>query len=366
MRPDEVSMVMLMPELEEYVRVLRAHGDFVFIPFVVERLPPPTYAGFEDLPDDSDTTRSPRRVHRRCVLCDKSVVPTLQYERSKSAPESQFVRTGQQAVIKLTVNQHLDSGDSFFCFEIGDAVLQSDGSWAPMPDRLTRAFAHLKSEIKRRCRYVASERWYVTPAALERLRSLENPPDWVKNLPAVTRRQAAKRSTAMLSYDESFDTLKKAAGLEGQPRPDVSRRPAYDDEPPGPSFFRTSVADQRFGNIKLPGLYIGRSELANGVFAGSDLHLAAWNWSEFKECDFSRCDLHDSDLRACEFENCNFSNADLRKCDLRGSRFVECDFTGARLDQALVLEEQRSELRLTPEQQAAVTWTDAYEEPPGG
>lgn len=324
------------------------------------------YLRYQDMPYDADTTRDARRIRRRCVLWDRSAARPLVYEASWEVEGSHWPRTDQQEAIEVTVNTDCESGKTFLCFQIGDSVLKEDGTWAPMPDRLTRAFAHLKSEIKRRCKYVASERWYVTPAALERLRSLENPPDWVKNVRGSTRRQAPKHGTTMLSYDESFDAMKKAAGLEGQPRPDVSRRPAYDDEPAGPSFFRTSVADQRFENIKVPGLYIGRSELASVVFAGSDLHLSAWNWSDFNECDFSRCDLHDSDLRACEFRDCNFSNADLRQCDLRGSGFAGCDFTGARLDQALALQDQRDELRLSPEQQAAVTWTDAYEEQPGG
>jgi len=208
----------------------------------------------------------------------------------------------------------------------------------------------------------------VSHATLGALSGLAGRPAWVDDLQrAMPRPKPPPAEPAgKLSYAASFDFAQAQIGLDGEPRPRVRRRPRYDDEPLGPSIFRTEVVEQSLPKLTLPGLYIGRSRLANVSLAGSDLHLSTFNWSDFADCDFSECDLSRCDLRGCNVERCTFVGADLRRSDLRVSGFANCDFSKAQLDSAILNLDQRLELSLTDEQASIVAWTDKPEEPEGG
>lgn len=167
------------------------------------------------------------------------------------------------------------------------------------------------------------------------------------------------------SYEESFATLAEAVEIVGEPRPVVTRPPRADDQEFGPSIFRSLVEGADLSELTLPGLYVGRSELRRVYFAGSDLQLSTFNWNDVSACSFYRCDLSGADLRACSFERCAFTQADLAQADLRHSSFKDCDFTGARLDGAMLFPHQRPLLRLAPEQDGVVAWSDESAEPSG-
>jgi hypothetical protein len=168
-----------------------------------------------------------------------------------------------------------------------------------------------------------------------------------------------------LGYAASFALVRELAGLDGEPRPRVRRRPGHGDEVRGPSWFKTSVVGVNLERIRLPGLYVGQSEVAAVSFSGAKLYRSALNWSDFREVSFRDCDLHDSDLRACVFAGCDFGGARLAGCDLRGSSFEGCDFAGAQLDGAVLLREEEG-VALTAAQRAVVGWTDEYDDPAGG
>lgn len=242
--------------------------------------------------------------------------------------------------------------------------------WVPQTEEFVRHIAQLKQLLNSLC-VCDPEGVRYSRRVIEEMLRLPSPPEWVSK---ALKKKTPKRKSAVgggrpgvrLMYDASFEVARSAIGLGGAPQPGVARRPSYDDEKPGPGLFRAAVMEQGLENLTLPGLYIGRSEVVDVCWCGSDLHLSSFHWSDFERCDFSGCDLHDSDLRACNFRDCNFRGADLRECDLRGSGFEGCDFTNARLDGALLLDSPRGELALSAEQQAAAKWTSEYEEPPGG
>jgi uncharacterized protein YjbI with pentapeptide repeats len=106
----------------------------------------------------------------------------------------------------------------------------------------------------------------------------------------------------------------------------------------------------------LYGLFIGRSELQEVQFRGTDLHLSTFCWNDFIECDFSEANLERSDLRASLFTSCSFRNASLEGSDLRRATFEACDFQGAKMSGAILTRGQRSQLRLTPDQRKVVRW----------
>jgi hypothetical protein len=181
----------------------------------------------------------------------------------------------------------------------------------------------------------------------------------------------------VLPYAESFAILKNRVEITGDPHPTVNRPPKHDDERPGPSIFRTVVEEVDLTNLTLPGLYVGRSELRDVTFQGSDLHMSTFNWSDLTQCRFMAADLTDADLRACRFVRCAFSSANLSRADLRGSTFADCVFDGAVFEGTKLYRrpglagffragsDQRS-LPLTHEQSDAAEWLKDSPEPGGG
>lgn len=181
----------------------------------------------------------------------------------------------------------------------------------------------------------------------------------------------------MKSYDDSFAHLRSQIEIIGDPRPAVDRPPRHDDDNPGPSIFRSWVEDASLGDLTLPGLYVGRSDVKRVSFRGSDLHFSCFNWSDIIECDFGWTDLSRSDLRATRFARCDFSNANLSGADLRGSRFESCIFEGASMRGAILYgrrkllgllaigSDQRA-LPLSPAQRLEVHWSAEAPQPGGG
>lgn len=180
-----------------------------------------------------------------------------------------------------------------------------------------------------------------------------------------------------LSYEESFKFLNEKAGIFGELRPLVTRLPRFDDDPPGPSIFRSLVEDAYLKKLTMPGLFIGRSELRNVSFAGSNLRLSVMNWSTFTKCVLSDCNLSDCDLRASEFLNCSFIGADLSGADLRGAIFTGCSFDGAIFEKTKLYRAQKrfglfktaadqESLPISKEQRAQAAWLNEVPEPEGG
>jgi uncharacterized protein YjbI with pentapeptide repeats len=179
------------------------------------------------------------------------------------------------------------------------------------------------------------------------------------------------------SYEESFRELTDCVEIIGEPRPTVDKPPRHDDDPSGPSIFRSRVEDVTLADLRLPGLYVGRSELRRVSFRGSDLHFSAINWNDVVECDFRGTDLSGADLRATRFARCNFSKANLSGADLRGAEFDSCSFEGAMMRGAILHGrpkflgfismgfDQRA-LPLSATQRAEVVWSTETPEPGGG
>jgi uncharacterized protein YjbI with pentapeptide repeats len=179
------------------------------------------------------------------------------------------------------------------------------------------------------------------------------------------------------SYEDSFKELSDSVEIIGEPRPTVDKPPRHDENPPGPSIFRLLLEDVSLEDLRLPGLYVGRSELRRVSFRGSDLHFSAINWNDVVECDFRGTDLSGADLRSSRFVRCNFSKADLSGADLRGASFDSCTFEGAMVRGAILHArpkflgfissgfDQRS-LPLAPTQHAEVVWSAETPEPDGG
>jgi pentapeptide repeat protein len=179
------------------------------------------------------------------------------------------------------------------------------------------------------------------------------------------------------SYEESFKELSGLVEIIGEPRPTVDKPPRHDSDPPGPSIFRLLLEDVALADLRLPGLYVGRSELRRISFRGSDLHLSAINWNDVLECDFRGTDLSGADLRSTRFARCNFSKADLSRADLRGAEFDGCTFEDAVMRGAILHSRPKflgfistgfdqRELPLSPTQRAEVVWSTETPEPGGG
>lgn len=166
-------------------------------------------------------------------------------------------------------------------------------------------------------------------------------------------------------YEQSLHELGESAEVLGEMRERVEQRPRFDDADPGPSLLRAHLENVDFLDLTLPGLYVGRSELRDVSFAGSDLHLSTVNWTDLTRCDLAGCDLAGSDLRGNTFEECSFGSADLSGADLRCSAFQDCDFAGARMEGAILTRDQATTLSLSEGQRAAVAWTDEAGLPEG-
>src|SRR5215472_9717076 len=169
-----------------------------------------------------------------------------------------------------------------------------------------------------------------------------------------------------LSYDESFTLLKERVDVMGDPQPVVVRPPRHDEEKMGPTIFRIFVEDVSMEELTVPGLYVGRSEIANVSFQRTDLHFSTFNWTDILDCDFSESDLSGADLRACRFERCNFKNSNLSGADLRGSSFEACSFEDAIMRGAKLRSTDEQQLQLTPAQRAEAIWSHEAPEPGGG
>lgn len=168
------------------------------------------------------------------------------------------------------------------------------------------------------------------------------------------------------SYDESLARFTAITGHDARAKPEVTARPKYDDDDPGPSLFRTLLEDCSLERMTLPGLFVGRSELERVSFTASDLHLSTMCWNDFARCWFDKCDLTDSDLRSSRFTNCDFRKADMTRCDLRHSTFEACRFDGAILAGATASEDQREALGLSNQQLREVSWKAPGTLPDGG
>ncbi len=138
------------------------------------------------------------------------------------------------------------------------------------------------------------------------------------------------------AYEASFEDLRQRVPIIGEPRPNVVHCPRLEDDEPGPSIFWERVEDVRLEELTLPGLYVAQERLERVAFAGADLHVSTFNWSDFAGCSFASCDLSRADLRACTFSRCSFRDADLSGADLRRSTFASCDLGGARLAGAVL------------------------------
>jgi uncharacterized protein YjbI with pentapeptide repeats len=170
------------------------------------------------------------------------------------------------------------------------------------------------------------------------------------------------------TYEESCQFLQKNGWLDaGVPFPDLPcKRPLFDDELLGVSFFRTRVMDAKFENLTLPRTFFGRSEIQNVSFAGSDLSESTLCWNDFVEVDFTGCNLSGCDLRAAFFDGVKFTGADLSGTDLRLSQYTNCEFSNACLMGAKLTKKQRQALQLSAQQEQQVDWQDSDGEEPGG
>jgi len=173
-------------------------------------------------------------------------------------------------------------------------------------------------------------------------------------------------------YERSVATFLVEAGGNGSPQGLISRPPRHDDSNLGPSLFRAGLEDATLASLVLPGLYVGRSVLSRVDFSGTDLRLAAFNWSGVLDCRFVGADLRGADLRSCRFAGCTFANADLRGADCRHSSFEHCVFTGAQMAGARLSQTRllgfalRRPKGLCPEQAAVVEWFRGSDVPGGG
>ncbi len=293
--------------------------------------------------------------------------------RVKATPLADYIIPYGSEVLRCEVPRRAPQGELSVHFKYDDMTevepgLEGDfsGRWEPASPAFLEMVQLVKATLRELC-FPGEDRMLYSKRLVAQLLATPDPPEWaLRYRRRLTKQAAPADKPAARDYESSFAFVREQVGLEGSPRPRVRRRPQYDDGPPGPSLFRTAVADQRFERIELPGLYIGRSEMSDVSFAGAKLYRSTFNWSDFVNVDFSGCDMHDSDLRACHFERCSFAGANLERCDLRGSAFAECTFDGAKVDEALGLQDQRGELALSDAQATSMNWTSEHEEPPGG
>jgi uncharacterized protein YjbI with pentapeptide repeats len=170
-----------------------------------------------------------------------------------------------------------------------------------------------------------------------------------------------------LPYAESCERLQPDYLDAGGIPPLPSRRPRYDDETLGVSFFRTLVEQDDLSNLTIPRTFFGRSELIGVSFENTDLSESVLCWNDFVEVNFSFAVLAKADLRAAEFSHCAFRHSDLRGADLRQSSFEDCDFDEALMDGAVLTRVQGEALSLSSAQREVIAWTtDDGPEPDGG
>lgn len=369
----EIEFCCAPDEVNAMLDHLRSVGDFVVLPWDPEELPAADYRYPDEIPPGPHNRVYHRGQHSgACVIWNRSSAPPNWLQAQAGY---YVIRERDSDVIALKRIFHPTTGHVECHLSIDDYVRLPDGAYEPRSEASIGWFRLIEEWVKSRGRLAPGLRWapgervYVSNRARELMLASPEAEEWQAKLSAKRRRpENAARPTLheRIPYAESFELLRTAVSIEGRPKPTPERRPCAGDRDIGPSFFRTSLTDQKLAGITLPGTYVGRSELRSVSFAGSDLHLSTFNWSDFIDCDFSACDLSHSDMRACTFERCRFVGANLSACDLRGSAFEDCDFTDATLSDALVLSEQRAGLRLSAPQAAAVRWTEAYEEPEGG
>lgn len=289
--------------------------------------------------------------------------------RTHFTPLGDFCLDHGAEVLEVSLPTNKEDPCPYAHFEWDDMTEVEPDHWEPASAAFMGHIRALMETLRELCVY--HEQVYTSRKLLAKLLEEPDPPKWMlkyRKRPAAKAVGGAEEAgrVRQKTYAQSLEELQDAIGLDGHPKTRVSRRPRYDDEKAGPSLFRTSVAEQQFLKLTLPGLYIGRSEVSVVSFAGSKLYRSTFNWNDFIHCDFSACDLHDSDLRACEFKECSFKGANLSQCDLRCSGFESCDFVGAKLDAAALHYDQRGEIDLSEEQFAVIAWTADLEVPEGG
>jgi uncharacterized protein YjbI with pentapeptide repeats len=170
-----------------------------------------------------------------------------------------------------------------------------------------------------------------------------------------------------LTYQESCRELQKAGWLAPGIVPSLPlKRPNYDDDG-GVRLFRTLTKDKILENLTLPRTFLGRSEIRNVSFAGSDLSESTLCWNDFVWVDFTNCDLSKCDMRAAVFDSVKFRGANLNQSDLRIAHFKDCDFSNASLQNAKLTKSQGLRLNLSPQQRLEIDWQELDgDEPAGG
>lgn len=370
----KLSAVLLTTELPDLYKQVRALGDFCVLPEYADQVPFPKFDNPEHIPVEQTASERESNVrHSTCYWWNAAEAHPPRVIETKGLRHRYRMSRLDSEVIELVRFEELRLGITSLFIQMDDAVLQPDGTYVPPSCESSELFDFLKKWIRSRSLPGLVDRVYLSHRALESLRSMPNPSQWSRDLVAAADRKFAsagiKRGKPLgkrRSYEDSLALVAGVAGVVGLPESSATADCALIEAAPRPTLFRQALLDLALDRLTMPGLSVSRSELTNVTFAGSDLQRATWNWSEFRECDFGTCDLRDSDLRASEFEQCVFTGANLRKCDLRGASFENCDFAGADLAGAVILKSQDTKLRLSAAQHATVTWTDQYEEPPGG
>lgn len=347
------------------IAFLNTLGQFRALPEYADEVPFPEYDHPDEIPNETEEQDLHRGIrHTTCMLWDRSSVPPIPMLTNGLRHPYRITRLNSD-VIELTRHHRLVHGIVTVSLSVDDWVQLPDETYQPIPEVSRRRFQQTAAWIKGRCRFVRSERLYVSHAALERLgRTAATLFPWLSE--AKTRRKApSAQQSQRLTYAASFDVANRLIKLEGQPVPHVLNRPTYEDRAAGPTILRRRLEDQALDNLTLPAVYIGHSDLMNIAWTGSDLHSSTFNWTRFVDCSFVNCNMSDCDLRASEFERCSFLRSDLRGADLRGSTFRDCDFAGANVAGAILQLDQRGALGLTTDQEGSVRWVAEYEAPAG-
>jgi hypothetical protein len=170
-----------------------------------------------------------------------------------------------------------------------------------------------------------------------------------------------------LGYEDSCRRLQPRHLDAGAIPPLPDRMPAWDDELPGVSFFRTRLdGSDDLSDLTLPRTFFGRSEIQGTSFRNANLAQSRLCWNDFTEADFTGASLAGSDLRASQFIRVRFSGADLSDADLRQSHFDRCVFTDTRLAGAILTPEQGRQMVLSRHQRDEIAWTQDDGPEPGG
>jgi hypothetical protein len=344
-------------ELDDVRALVKGMGDYCILPLYSDRLPFPQFEHLTEIPAEFGEGKSFSRYSGTCYLWNRSGSPPPRIGRTKDGRDYMLL-SSESEVIEL--RRYGTAELTTVTFRVSLEVTLPDGSARAWSQEALDVWQAVVAWIKARCKYIPGERMYASTAAVAVLVQRADPAEWVIKLAGKLGLpippQPPKRERK--SYSASFQEVYKALGLSGKPCPDVKRRPTYRDQDLGPSFFRENILADQFHDLTLPGLYIGRCEVAEMSFVGSDLRLSTFNWNDFHECDFTECDLSRSDLRGCKFVDCKFVKTDLHGTDLRYSDHENCDFTGAKVRGAILHVSQRGEIALSEEQLSDVTWTE--------